>query len=58
MGKTGRIMMFVGVILAAYGLLKVVGLMASMMFRMFLPAAILVIAVAVFYAGYRMRKNP
>lgn len=57
MGKTPRIMMFVGVILASYALLKVAGLMASMMFRMFFPAAILVLAAVVFYAGYRMRKG-
>lgn len=64
MGKIGRIMMVVGIILALYAALKVVGLVASMvgmmtsmMFRMFFPAVILILALVVFYAGYRRMKR-
>lgn len=57
MGKTGRTMMIVGIILAFYAVFRVVGLMASMMFRMFFPAAILILALIVFYAGYRRMKR-
>ena len=57
MGKTGRIMMVVGIVLAVYAVFKVVGLVASMMFRMFFPVAILILALIVFYAGYRRMKR-
>jgi hypothetical protein len=57
MGNSGRILMVAGVLLACYAGFRVVGLVASMMIRAFFPAAILVIAVVAFYAGYRMKRK-
>jgi hypothetical protein len=49
--------MILGIILAFYALFKVVGLMAMVMVRAFFPAAILLLAIVAFYAGYRMRRK-
>ncbi len=53
----GRALMIVGIILALYAAFKLVGLMASLMIRTILPVAILAVALAILYAGYRMKDR-
>jgi hypothetical protein len=55
MGNIGRILVIVGGILALYAVLKVVGLMASVMIRTIFPVAILIVALVVIYVGYKMK---
>jgi len=57
MGNQGRILMIIGAILALYAVFKLAGLVASVMFRTIFPVAILIVALAVVYAGYRMRNR-
>jgi uncharacterized membrane protein len=57
MVNQGRILMIVGIILALYAVFKLAGLMASVMIRTIFPAAILIVALVVLYAGYKMRNR-
>jgi uncharacterized membrane protein len=53
----GRALMIVGILLALYAVFKIVGLMASLMLRTILPVALLIVALAVLYVGYRMKDR-
>lgn len=53
----GRALMIVGIILALYAVFKIVGLVASLMLRTILPVAILIVALAILYVGYRVKDR-
>ena len=53
----GRALMIVGLILALFAVLKLIGLVASVMIRTIFPVVILIVALVVLFAGYKMKDR-
>ncbi len=53
----GRTLMIVGIILALFAVLKLIGLVASVMIRTIIPVTILIVALVILFAGYKMKDR-
>lgn len=53
----GRTLMIVGIILALFAVLKLIGLVASVMIRTIIPVTILIVALVILFAGYKTKDR-